>query len=336
MKIFLPFSGTGPSFMGVGTFAAKFKKGMEQAGHEVFFEYRSDYDVLFMIVQAPFQYLTEAKRRKKPIVQRLDGVFYWSVSGWRYPLLNMKARIIRHFFADFTIYQSEYSKYSAEKFLGKKRNDSSALIYNGVDIHAFSPHGNKAPIRNNPDQAIFFTVSGFRREDQILPILKAVKIYERKFGNNFTLLIAGPFGKKVEDIPHKASDYKNVIFLGKMGNEDIPLYERAADVFVFTHLNPPCPNNVIEALASGLPLCGIADGAMPELIENGKTGLLLEAKGDAFWKHRAFDAQSFAENIHTLVKEKSRYSTACRSIAEEKFSLDTMIKQYLHVFESLV
>ena len=83
---------------------------MQARGHEVFFEYRPDYDILFLIVQAPFQYLLEATKKKIPIVQRLDGVWYYSVAGWKFPLYNLKAMLIRHFFSDFSVYQSKYSK----------------------------------------------------------------------------------------------------------------------------------------------------------------------------------------------------------------------------------
>lgn len=333
MKIFLPFQSTGIGFLGVGTFAKKFKAGMEAKGHEVFFEYQPDYDVLMMIVQAPFAYLREAKRRHIPIVQRLDGVFYWTTSQWMFPLLNLKALLIRHFFADFTIYQSQFSKYSANTFLGKKQPDPSALIYNGVDLDVFTPTGESINLRDNPDQKIFFTVSGFRRRDQIVPMLEALKIYKRKYGDNFKVLIVGPFKKNVASIPDQYRDFKNVRFLGKIENTDLPKYERSADVFLFTHLNPPCPNNIIESLSCGLPVCGVADGAMSELIEHGKTGRLIEARGNGFWAARNLNLEAFADNLHTIVENRPAYSKACRRYAEEHLTLDMMTDQYLLAME---
>ncbi|MEK7549640.1 MAG: glycosyltransferase family 4 protein [Patescibacteria group bacterium] len=331
MKIFLPFTVKGIG--GTATFALKFKEGMESLGHEVFFEYRPDYDVLLTIVQAPFRYLLDAKKRKKKIIQRLDGTWYWTVAGWKFPLYNLKAQIIRHWFADFTIYQSAYSQFCSEVFLGKKQHDRSALIYNGVDLSLFSPLGDTRTLRDNKEQRIFFTASAFRRADQILPLLQALKIYQKKYGDNFKCLVAGTFSKKVASLPQKWSHFKQVEFLGKIDNKDLPAYERGADVFLFTHLNPPCPNNILEAMACGLPICGVDDGAMAELVQTGKNGLLLETKGTGFWKKRALNLGLFADNLAQITKNQKAYSEESRRIAEEKFSLKQMLERYANVIQ---
>lgn len=333
MKIFLPFTIRGIG--GTASFAQKFQAGMAAIGHEVFFEYRADYDVMFLIVQAPFKYLIEAKRRGKPIVQRLDGTYYWSVARWKFPLYNLKAAIIRHCFTDFTIYQSEYSKYCADHFLGTKRGEHSAIIFNGVDTEVFSPVGKSINLRDYPEQKVFFTASAFRREDQILPILEALKAYEKRYDDRYKLVIAGTFTGTVAAFSERFSEYKNVQFLGKIDNAELPKYERAADVFLFTHLNPPCPNNIIEALACGLPVCGVADGAMPELIENGTGGQLIPTTGDAFWGRRHIDPISFAETLCTTLERREALSQAARTTAVERFSLKQMIERYTEVISSL-
>lgn len=333
MKIFLPFKIQGIG--GTASFARKFQKGMQKQGHEVFFDYQEDYDVLFLIVQAPFKYLIEAKRRKKKIIQRLDGVYYWSVSSWKYPFLNLKAAIIRHRWADFTVYQSEYSKYCAEKFLGKKRNEQSTIIYNGVDLETFSPTGEKKILRENPEQQLFFTASAFRRQDQIIPILEALRVYKKKYTSNFVFYVAGTCTRQISSILQKYSNFKNIRFIGKIENKNLPEYERSADLFLFTHLNPPCPNNIIEAMACGLPICGIADGAMPEIVSSGNNGLLLSTVGNAFYKKRSVNHEVFANAIHETVINKSEYSNAARKIAEELFSLNSMISKYIDVLGNL-
>ncbi|EKE16386.1 MAG: glycosyltransferase-like protein [uncultured bacterium] len=333
MKIFLPFAIKdvgGPS-----SFAKKFKEGMERRGHEVFFEHQSDYDVIFLIVQAPFKYLFEAKIKNKKIIQRLDGVYYWSAVGPKYFLYNLKAKIIQYFFADFTVYQSEYSKYTAEKFLKKNAGEKSTIIFNGVDLNIFSPKGEKNNLRDNHDQKIFFTVSAFRREEQIIPLLEALKIYYDKYNNNFKFIVAGTFTPNIEYIPKKYSYFKNIKFIGKIDNKEIPKYERSADVFLFTQINPPCPNNIIEALACGLPICGVADGAMPEIIKNKKGGLLITTSGNAFWKQRVLNLKDFTNNLNKIILDKEYYSTTARNIAEKHFSIDYMLDKYINILRNI-
>lgn len=332
MKIFFPFAES--DIGGTSVFSRRFTAGMEARGHSVFHDYQEDYDVLFMIVQAPFRWLLDAKRRGKPIVQRLDGTYYWSVASWKFPLYNLKAAIARHSFTDFTIYQSQYSKLCANTFLGKKSNEQSALIYNGVDTKLFSPEGDVATVRDTPEQKVFFSSSDFRRRDQIVPILEALKIYKERYGENFKFVIAGRFRGEVTDIPEQSADFRQVVFLGVVENTHLPAYERAADVYVITHLNPPCPNNVIEALACGLPVCGVDDGAMRELVTDGVTGKLLKTIGTGFWSNRTLDLSQYADQLHHLAEAKTRYTKECRQRALERFRLEAMLDQYAQVLES--
>lgn len=334
MKVFIPF--VTRDIGGPSTFAKKFKTGFEQRGHEVVFEECSDYDILLIIVQAPWDILLRAKKRKKPIVQRLDGVYYWSVSGWKYPLLNLKALLIRHLFANFTVYQSQYSKYCSNKFLRKKFPDPSTIIYNGVDLETFSPDGPKMELRDNPNQKIFFTASEFRRRDQLLPILKALTYYHDTFSSEFKFVIAGNFHRELSGFENTLKAYPWVKVLGKIPNEDLPSYERASDVFLFTHLNPPCPNNIIEALACGLPVCGVADGAMPELITSGKQGLLIKTTGQAYWRRRSYDTHQLADHINTILKNRFHYAQASRQDTEQSFSLEKMVDAYENIFQKLL
>jgi len=342
MKVLIPYKvrDTGDAslestrFWGPSTFAMRLKAGLEERGHSVIFEFTEEYDVLFVIVQCPWRFLRHAKMHKRPIVQRLDGVFYFSVSGWQFPLMNAKAALTRHLFTDFTVYQSEYSKYCVEKFLGTKRSERSAVIYNAVDLKLFSPRGAKHNLRDFPEQKVFFSASAFRRRDQIIPILQAVDIYREKYGRDCKLVLAGNFIGEVADIPHQHKRSKYIQFIGKVNNHKLPQYARAADIFVFSHLNPPCPNNVIEAMACGLPISGVADGSMKELVTVGTNGLLVPARGDAFWRRRVIDTETFADSLQKILQQKVRFGQISRKIAEERFSLDDMIARYITALEA--
>lgn len=333
MKIFIPYPIK--DIGGTSIFIKKFQEGMQKRGHEVFFKYQPDYDFLFAVVVCYPQYLIHAKLTGKKVVQRLDGMNYYSASGWKYFWLNFPVWTIRTFFSDLTIYQSLYSKYCAEKFLGKKKKENLSLIYNGVDIDKFSPSGKNLAdtLKENPKQQLFITASKFRRNDQILPIIRALEIYARKYTKNFKFLVIGEFVDKVKDIPIRYSNVPFLKFIGKIKNESLPVYLRSSDCFLITHINPPCPNNVIEAMASGLPICGVNDGAMPELTEPGKSSLLIPAEGDAFWKQRNLDVEKFADNLAEIMKDRDIFAANSRAIAEKRFSLDMMIDKYIEAFE---
>ena len=333
MTIYLPIQlkKTG----GTSTFAHKFQAGMKTRGHLVTLTHPKKYNALLASPRAPLSCLIQAKRDKTPVIHRLDGVFYpGTTAGWLYPFHNLPLRLIRNHFANFIVYQSKFSQQSCERYLGHTSTPST-IIYNGVDTTQFTPDGPKANIRDNPNQHVFITVSRFRRPDQIIPILDAFAIYREKFSNNTKLIIIGNFERETTTVPDQYKKYPGVKFQGIVPNKKLPAYLRAADVFVFTHRNPPCPNNVIEAMACGLPICGIASGAMPEIVTDGQEGKLLPTK-TTYTKHNAHDLNSFTANMATCCANKQIYSKNARQTAKQNFALYHMITNYQHVIETLL
>jgi glycosyltransferase involved in cell wall biosynthesis len=67
-----------------------------------------------------------------------------------------------------------------------------------------------------------------------------------------------------------------ITITGRVPKQDALRYLRAMDVFAFTSLHDGCPNTVLEAMLAGLPIVATRPGAVPELIEHGKHGLLVQ------------------------------------------------------------
>lgn len=332
MKIFLPIhlKKTG----GTSRFAQNIQQQAAVNGHQVIFDYQPHYDALLVVVSCPLRYLIDAKRRGKPIIHRLDGTYYKStIAGHLYPLYNMKAKLIQHRFADFTIYQSQYSKYCCDIFLGAPRPEQHRIIYNGVDINHFTPDGTHKNLHDNPQQHVFITWSRFRRPDQILPILAAYQAYRTEHPNS-KLIILGNFADELANIADQ--QIKQVEFIGPIEHRNLPSFARGADLFVISHQNPPCPNNVLEAMALGLPICGVDDGAMSELTTPGLNSELINTSGDSFDKPRDLDTDAFADNMNKIMQNRSAYSLHSRRLAQRRFRLDEMVNNYLAVFESVI
>ncbi len=329
MTVFLPFTATGLG--GTTTFAAKFKAGMEARGHRVTLDGSEGYDALLAIVQCPFRYLRHAKRHGKPVIQRLDGTYYWTVAGWTFPFRNAKAALTRHLFADATVYQSDYSRDAANRFLGAKRG-REAVIYNGVDTALFSPRGPHNDLRERPGQTVLFTALAFRRENQILPLLAAVAAYRRRYDPDALLAIAGTFKGAAAAVPQRFAHLRHTKWLGRIENKALPAYERAADLFLSSELNPACPNNLIESLAAGLPVVAIANGAVAELVSNDE-GRLVPSE-TLFWRKRRENPAVFAEAIHAAMRDRARLSANARRRAERDFGLDSMISSYTDILKA--
>jgi len=100
----------------------------------------------------------------------------------------------------------------------------------------------------------------------------------------------------------------------------------AFDVFVMPSLQEGLGLSVIEAQAAGVPVVASNVGGLPDLIEDGKTGLLVPAG----------DKDALAKNIIALLKEPQQaqaMAAAARRQAEEDFSMEQMVKETIVFYE---
>ena len=74
-----------------------------------------------------------------------------------------------------------------------------------------------------------------------------------------------------------AGEGSPVIFAG--ARQDIPRLLGAMDIFVLPSLNEALPIVILEAMAVGLPVVATRVGGVPEIVQDGATGLLV-APGD--------------------------------------------------------
>ena len=78
---------------------------------------------------------------------------------------------------------------------------------------------------------------------------------------------------------------------------------------------------MIEAMACGTPVVAYRDGAVPEVIEEGHTGFIVEGLEDAVEAVRR-------------IPELSR--KRCREVFEERFTATRMAHDYINVYECLI
>ncbi len=66
-----------------------------------------------------------------------------------------------------------------------------------------------------------------------------------------------------------------ITLTGHIPRQEALRYIRAMDIFAFTSLHDGCPNTVLEAMLAGVPIVATRVGAVPQLIEQGRHGLLV-------------------------------------------------------------
>jgi glycosyltransferase involved in cell wall biosynthesis len=68
----------------------------------------------------------------------------------------------------------------------------------------------------------------------------------------------------------------HVYVTGPVPHESIGSYLRRMDVFVLPSLSEGCPNVLLEAMAAARPIVATRTGAIPEMIHDGESGILVE------------------------------------------------------------
>jgi glycosyltransferase involved in cell wall biosynthesis len=104
---------------------------------------------------------------------------------------------------------------------------------------------------------------------------------------------------------------------------------RMLDVFVLPSLAEGISNTILEAMATGLPVVATDVGGNGELIDGGRTGVLVQS-GDV-----AALADALAR--YANAPEAARLAgLAGRARAEQLYALDAMVAQYEALYERLL
>ena len=119
-----------------------------------------------------------------------------------------------------------------------------------------------------------------------------------------------------------ALDEDHVRHLGPVGGERrVRTLGRAAALLHLINFEEPFGLSVVEAMACGTPVIATRRGSMPELIDHGVTGFLVDTEDEAV-------------AAVTRIGEIDR--AACRRAVAERFSLDRMADRYLALYRTIL
>jgi len=187
------------------------------------------------------------------------------------------------------------------------------VIHNGVDTNWFHPVKRTEP--NHPFRLLYVgNWSARKGVDLLAPILTAL-------GDGFELAYTEDRNGAHEpfDLP---SNCRN---LGRLNEESLVEAYQQADALLFPSRLEGLPLSVLEAMACGLPVIAADGSSLPEMVENGDSGLLFPQDDSA---GACAAARQLAANRQSWLEMKR----ATRKHIEAYFSLDAMIDRYLPVY----
>jgi L-malate glycosyltransferase len=197
--------------------------------------------------------------------------------------------------------------------------ESIAVIRNGVEIETTTSMGESAAAAAFRPRRII-TVANLRPEKSHETLIAAADLLAVDFPDvEFQIVGDGPRRAGLEALVRSRRLEGRVRFLGY--REDVGRLLSQADIFALPSRSEAFPNGAIEAMASGLPVVASAVGGLLDLIDHGRTGLLIEPD----------NADALAGALRWLLTNRagaSQLGEQARAEVQQHYSFERMVKAF--------
>ena len=205
-------------------------------------------------------------------------------------------------------------------------------IRNGIDLEGKWAQTDRWRTRKNlgvdAGTCLIGTVGRLTPVKGIPYLLEAARILLRQ-GANVKVLIVGD-GSIREDLKRQTHDLgisENIVFLGH--REDIDALLQALDIFALPSLSEGIPMALLEAMAASRAVVASRVGGIPEIVEDGFEGFLVEP----------MDVNSLAERCRRLIESPDvarKMGEQARVRVERDFSATAMADRVALVYKELM
>ena len=187
----------------------------------------------------------------------------------------------------------------------------ASTVYNGTDINLFE-------FSAKAEDYLLFA-------GRITPEKGVKEAIQVARGSKHRLLIIGPVSDEhkgyFEQYIKPELDDK-ILYLGRMDQDRLPkYYQKAKAVLTPVQWEEPFGLTTIEAMACGTPVISLHRGAATEIIDDGRTGYVVN---------------SVTDMIDAVGKVEGLRRSECRKHVQEKFGIAQMVDAYENVFLDIV
>ncbi len=202
------------------------------------------------------------------------------------------------------------------------------VIHCGVDTRYFTPRASDG-IGARKEKTIL-TVAGLVEPKGIMYLLHALTdVTLKESGIRLVIVGDGPLRRELEETAGRLG--VPAVFLGSVDNDKVRRYYHDADLFVL-----PCvtgqdghhdgiPVALMEAMACGVPVISTRLSGIPELVEDGKSGILVPEK----------DARGLSGAIERLSADgdmRRRFSLEGRKKVVNEFEIRDVARRLMEIF----
>jgi glycosyltransferase involved in cell wall biosynthesis len=243
--------------------------------------------------------------------------------------IQLREKMIK---ARFLVTCTEYNRQHLKQILGNGRADVYR-IYHGIDLNLFS--GGKS--NRSPKQPYhLITVARLVPKKGLPTVYRALQRLQQA-GIDFEHILIGDGDDrdKILKLIQALGLADSCKWAGTLAHEQVLAHYRRSDLFVLgceqaaNGDQDGIPNVFVESLAMGLPVVSTQLSAIPELIEPGKTGLLVQPGDD----------KKMTSAILTVLRDKDLRSQVIKSGKErvaQLFNNRELIKDLYRVYQQEV
>jgi N-acetyl-alpha-D-glucosaminyl L-malate synthase BshA len=202
-------------------------------------------------------------------------------------------------------------------------------IYNFVDERVYCPQdaGNlKEQFGIQEDEKVIIHVSNFRKIKNLPHIVDAFMKIRGNVKAKLLLVGDGPEKHRVMDQVKESPYVKDVLFLGKQ--ENLAELYAISDLKLLLSQQESFGLVLLEAMACGVPCIGTTVGGIPEVIDHGVDGYLVELG----------DTDAVADYAVQLLNDEDkllRFREAAMRAVSEKFHSSKIVEQYEQLYEKV-
>jgi glycosyltransferase involved in cell wall biosynthesis len=205
------------------------------------------------------------------------------------------------------------------------------VIENGIDFERYGPAVDRAASRRrlglDPARLYAAVVARFHPVKDHATLLNAfARVAAARSDADLLLIGDGPLRPELEAQVRTLGIEGRVHFLGV--RSDVADLLRAADVFTLTSVSEAASLTLLEAMATGLPVVVTAVGGNPEIVRDGREGLLAP-RGDA---------SAIAAALLRLLGDpeaRRRLGAAGRERVRQRYRLEQTVESYWRLYQSL-
>ena len=178
-----------------------------------------------------------------------------------------------------------------------------------------------------PGEAILMHLSNFRPVKRVVDVVRIFAQVAREVPAQLVLVGDGPDRSAAEWLAHDLQIHEKVHFMGKQERVDelLPL----ADLMVMPSELESFGLAALEAMACKVPSIATRVGGVPELIDDGVTGLL----------YPVGNVDDMAAGAVALLKDRDRLEAmreAGRRTAQKRFCSSLVVPQYVRYYQSVL